>query len=182
MTALVINGDTSGSITLQAPSAAGAGTVHTLPAVSGTVMVSGNIPVFSVTNNGTGQTLSNATWTKVALNTKDFDTANAFDTTNYRYLPNVAGYYNVSGFVSGPSNNTQNQILAVYKNGSVLKWIGAVSNLNATSVTNNGPAGSMVLYLNGSTDYIEFWIFQQTGGSALTAGYAWATGFLVRTA
>ena len=181
MANVAISGDTSGAVTLTVPATAGTQTV-TFPAATGTAMVSGNMPAFSVTNNGTGQTVSNATWTKVALNTKDFDTANAFDTTNYKFLPLVAGYYQISSLVSGPSSNTQNQILAVYKNGSALKYIGSSQNLNSTSVINAGPSGSMLLYLNGSTDYIEMWIYQQTGGSITTAGYAWATGYLARAA
>ena len=139
-------------------------------------------PCFSVTNNGSAQSVANATWTKVALNTKDFDSANAFDTTNNRFQPTVAGYYQVNAFVSGPSSNTQNQVSAIYKNGAILKFLGAMQNLNATAAVNNGPSGGFLLYLNGSTDYIELWVFQQTGGTVNTAGNAYLTGFLARGA
>lgn len=159
------------------------GYTATLPATTGTVMVSGNMPAFSVTNNNSAQTVSNATFTKVILNTKDFDTATAFDaTTNYRFTPQVAGYYQINSFVSGPASNTQNQITSIYKNGSIYKFLGAVSNLNATSQSNNGESGAMLLYLNGSTDYIELWVFQQSGGSANTCTNAYLNGFLARTA
>jgi len=180
MSSLTILGDTSGSVALTAATVAGS-TAITIAAQSGTLNVGG--PAFSVTNNGVAQSVANATWTKLTLNTKDFDTANYFDaTTNYRFTPLVGGYYQVSSFVSGPSNNTQNQITAIYKNGSLYKFLGAVTNLNATAAVNNGESGSMLLYLNGSTDYIELWVFQQTGGTVSTAGSAYLTGFLARTA
>jgi len=44
MSAIVVAGDTSGSITLQAPAVAGSGTVLTLPTTSGTLVSSGAIP------------------------------------------------------------------------------------------------------------------------------------------
>ena len=179
-TAIAIAGDTSGNLAFQTS----AGTyTQTMPNATGTVMVSGNMPAFSVTNNGSAQSVSNATWTKVLLNTKDFDTATAFDaTTNYRFTPQVNGYYQFSSFCSGPSNNTQNQITAIYKNGSLYKYLGSVQNLNATSVTNDGVSGSVLVPLNGSTDYVELWLFQQTGGTVNTAGYVYLTGYLARSA
>jgi len=60
--------------------------------------------------------------------------------------------------------------------------LGAVQNLNATAVVNDGVSGSMLIYLNGSTDYMELYLFQQTGGTVNTAGSAYLTGFLARSA
>jgi hypothetical protein len=184
MASLIPSGSASGtgSMTLLAPTT-NSNQTATLPDATGTVMVSGNMPAFSVTNNGSAQSVSNATWTKVLLNTKDFDTASAFDaTTNYRFTPQVNGYYQFSSFCSGPSSNTQNQITAIYKNGSLYKYLGSVQNLNATSVTNDGVSGSVLVPLNGSTDYVELWLFQQTGGTVNTAGYVYLTGYLTRSA
>jgi len=54
MSSVVISGDTSGSVTLQAPSVAGT-TVLTLPATSGTV-ITGPGGVVAISGGGTGQT------------------------------------------------------------------------------------------------------------------------------
>lgn len=58
MSSVVISGDVSGSVTLQAPSAAGT-TVLTLPATSGTV-ITGAGGVTSVASGGTGRTTNTA--------------------------------------------------------------------------------------------------------------------------
>jgi len=65
----------------------------TLPAVTGTAMVSGNMPAFSAYANTNQTTSASYVATKVQINTKEFDTNNNFDaTTNYRFTPTVAGY------------------------------------------------------------------------------------------
>ncbi len=83
MSSIVVAGDTSGSVTLQAPAVAGS-TVLTLPAVSGTVItntagvvtqamlstnVAGNGPAFSAYPS-TPQTITSGVYTKVAANTE----------------------------------------------------------------------------------------------------------------
>ena len=59
--------------------------------------VFGNQPAFSVylSSNQTGVT--NSTSTKIQFNTKVFDTNSNFDSsTNYRFTPTVAGYYQLN--------------------------------------------------------------------------------------
>ena len=91
MSQVIIAGDTSGTITLQAPAVSGSTTL-TLPAATGTVMVSGNMPAFSAYRS-TSQSISNATWSKVQFQTEEFDTAGYYDNaTNYRFTPLIAGY------------------------------------------------------------------------------------------
>ena len=171
MASIILNGDTSGAITLAAPAVAGTNTV-TIPAATGTVMVSGNMPAFSATASA-NQTITNATNTKIQFNTKTFDTASAFDnTTNYRFTPLVAGYYQVTGTVQMQSNATGPVYLFLYKNGSSYTTLSSFAN----SVTlNNVTCGSLLMYLNGSTDYIELYVSQSSGTSLTLYGTA-ATG------
>ena len=155
MSQVIIAGDTSGTITLQAPAVSGSTTI-TLPAATGTMMVSGNMPAFSAYANA-GQTVSAGTFTKVAINTEYFDTANCFDsTTNYRFTPNVAGYYQVNGSVSFGTTGAVELIAAVYKNGSIYT---RGTNVNMTSATFGDSVITFneVMYLNGSSDYIELY-------------------------
>jgi len=182
MSSIVISGDTSGAITLSAPAVAGTNTV-TLPAATGTVQVSGNMPAFSVYagSNSAGQT--SATFAKVALNTETFDTANAFDaTTNYRFQPTVAGYYqiNASIYITAASNLSAYQ-LTFYKNGASY----TAPNYSTTVLAGIILSGSVLIYLNGSTDYLELYAYAATvaGTWVITAGSnTTMSGSLVRSA
>ena len=183
MSSIVISGDTSGAITLAAPAVSGTNTA-TLPAATGTVMVSGNMPAFSAYASG-GQSVPNATQTKIQFNNENFDTNNNFDSaTNYRFTPTVAGYYQLNAVVSFNGGvSAFSAVITLYKNGSsymsgslatpVSVSIGAASNV------------SSLVYFNGSTDYAEIYVYQTSGISlGLQAGNAVCqfSGSLVRAA
>jgi hypothetical protein len=179
MSSIVISGDTSGAITLAAPSVAGTNTA-TLPAAAGTVMVSGNMPAFSAYGNG-GQSLTNATYTKLSFQNKEFDTANCFDaTTNYRFTPTVAGYYQVSGAMT-ISGAVGVAAVSIYKNNASFKASQGVLSSAYICI-----AISSLIYLNGSTDYIELYGYQSSGITTTTyaggAVYNYFQAVLVRAA
>ena len=160
MSSVVISGDTSGAITLAAPAVSGTNTA-TLPAATGTVMVSGNMPAFAVYNSAYAS-IANATYTKLAFNTKIFDTATAFDaTTNYRFQPTVAGYYQINATITAGTSATGALYTAIFKNGSIYTQ-GNVIPLNAS--ININPVINQLMYLNG-TDYIEIYAYQNSGTS-----------------
>ena len=167
MSSVIISGDTSGAITLAAPSVSGTNTA-TLPAATGTVMVSGNMPTFSayVPSNFA---VANSTNTKVPYSVEDWDTASCYDTTNYRFTPTVAGYYQVNAalFINPPAGATSGYILLLYKNGGEYKLL---DRDQFEIFFNQLASGSAIVYLNGSTDYIEIYIWQNSGGS-LNFGY-----------
>ena len=150
---------------------------------TGTVMVSGNMPAFSASFTGTQSVTSNSI-TKVTLNTKQFDTANAFDaTTNYRFTPLIAGYYQFSYAVKGDANSgTLNAVNGqIYKNGSEpIQTYLTGSYVYPTSSNEANSTGSILLYMNGSTDYVELY-GKILGTSPYFAG-AYLTGFLARSA
>jgi hypothetical protein len=135
--------------------------------------VAGNGPAFRAHNNAT-QTLTASTWTKVQLQVEDFDTASCFDsTTNYRFTPNVAGYYQVNAVVSHNFDGSNATVIrtGIYKNGSL--YIFTQNSVNSSA----GPFGSLcvsdLIYLNGSTDYIEAYAYNQNGSPKIDGG---ATG------
>lgn len=153
---IVLMGSTSGSITLSEPAVAGSNTIS-LPAATGTAMVSGNMPAFRAYNNA-NQSITASTFTKVSLQVEDFDTASAFDnTTNYRFTPQVAGYYQVSGSIffnyAGADGNVSRVL--IYKNGTAYSI--SYNQINFSY----GPLGPInitdLIYLNGTTDYIELY-------------------------
>ena len=119
-----------------------------------------NGPAFSAYQSS-AQTLSTGVTTKIQFQSEEFDTNNNFDsTTNYRFTPTVAGYYQVTGEIQLGVIATSVAVY-IYKNGSAFKY--------GVSPTNTGGAGiTALVYLNGSTDYVE--LYGNIGaGQALSA-------------
>ena len=178
MSSVVISGDTSGSITLAAPAVSGTNTA-TLPAATGTVMVSGNMPTFA-SYIASNFSLPNSTYTKVGFDTKDWDTANCYNTSTYRYTPNVAGYYQFNVDISFNTGQSTEVVMALYKNGSACRYM-----LDFRMTTFYTGSASNLVYANGTTDYFEVYVYQVSGGSTLLIGgqnQCSFQGFLVRTA
>jgi hypothetical protein len=146
----------------------------TVPGVTGTMMVSGNMPAFSAYNSSS-TTLSAGTYTKVALQTELFDTNSNFDsTTNYRFTPTVAGYYQINGGVS--TNNPAGAVTAaIYKNGSI--YAKGSINVPQAATTLAASVVSSVVFFNGSTDYVELYALQTNGSSQTTNANSFDTYF-----
>jgi hypothetical protein len=162
---LVLQSSGGGSITIQEPATASNFT-QTLPAATGEVMVSGNQPAFSAYAS-VAQALGTNTFVKIVLNVESFDTNNNFDAvTNYRFTPTVAGYYQVNGFVS--NNAVVTVIPFIYKNGSVITT-GSISQ-GSTNNGNNGGVVCDLIFMNGTTDYIEFYAISIGSSSNTGAG------------
>ena len=126
-----------------------------MPAATGTVAVSGNTPAFSAYANAS-QSVSSGVATKVSFQVEDFDTASAFDnTTNYRFQPTVAGYYQINTTVRLSGTTPTNYNIYLYKTGSAYRTY-ASFNISAGSTTLIVSASALV-NLNGSTDYLEVW-------------------------
>ena len=173
----------SGTMTLAGPSTNSNQTI-TIPDATGTMMVSGNMPAFSAYAQG-NQSVSNNTWTKVTLAYEEFDTANCFDsTTNYRFTPNVAGYYQINGMIAGNATVTNPTIVqaAIYKNGAIYKRYSTVGN---TLDYQSGTISSIV-YLNGSTDYVELYGYLRSATAVFSgeSSYVatWFNGCMIRGA
>jgi hypothetical protein len=174
---LTQSADNSGVLQL----ASGTGNLVTVPSVTGTAMVSGNMPTFSA-QTSTTRSISSATWTKMILNVENWDTANCYDNaTNYRFTPNVAGYYQVNIAVDGGTSTNQSQIVvSVYRNGSIYR---AGSNVVTAAGVSYAAVVSSLVYLNGSTDYIEAYTY--IGASSASFASSTATYFdaaMVRSA
>jgi hypothetical protein len=153
------------TVTINASTSSG---VVITPDYSGNIQLQYNgvaAPAFSAYNSST-QTLSSATYTKIQFQTEEFDTANCFDnSTNYRFTPNVAGYYQIGGGISSASSAT-GIIVNLYKNGSShrLLYFNGFGDFSRS----NGGFGSALVYMNGSTDYVELYGYFTTGQSVTT--------------
>ena len=129
------------------------------------VTVNVNRPAFHA-YLGANQTAADATATKLNINTETYDTDGCFDTSTYRFTPTEAGKYFVYGNAEWYSTgNTFNFGAArIYKNGSVLFSLG--HNGNASGGAQEGKEPSGVVDMNGSTDYLELYVYQDTSDSS----------------
>lgn len=112
---------------------------------------------------------SNATaptsfWTKVPIDTVDYDPSSIWDATNKRFIPNQAGYYLFLGCVRRTTGGAYAIIQA--KNGSADLSFGTDS--GSTSLL--AMQGSVLVHANGSTDYFE--LFMGGAAGTLTGGRA----------
>ena len=159
---LKLTSDTSGEIELQS-----AGTTIATVDSTGLTMASGKLlastgPAFSATRTTT-QTFSDSTFTKLQVNTETFDTNSNYDsTTNYRFTPTIEGYYQINGNITFAGASAGYVQVAIFKNGGLF--------INGSGIPNNTSVGGMatassVIFLNGSTDYVEFYAWQNSGGS-----------------
>ena len=137
-------------------------------------------PSFSAYQS-TLQSIPNSASTKLQFQSKDFDITNAFDAvTNYRFQPLVAGYYQIDGsyFLS---TGAQAVFISAYKNGVEARrglQFGGVAGVGQSSCV------SAMIFLNGSTDYVELFANQGSGGAINTisgAALTYFQSFLART-
>ena len=167
---IVLQSTGGGSITINEPTTASNFT-QTLPASTGTVMVSGNMPAFSAYLSA-NQTVTTSTFVKVLLDAENFDTNNNFSSS--RFTPTIAGYYQISAGLRVPTVSTP--ICVIYKNGSAY----ARGSYLATDGYNS--VASALVYCNGSTDYIELYGYTNATTFAGIQSETFMSGVLVRTA
>ena len=171
----------TGVFTLESP-ATNTNRTLVLPDEAGTVLTTAtpgvpvNGPAFSCLM-ASDQTIAGGVFTKVQFNLKEFDTNTNFDAvTNYRFTPTVSGYYQCNGSVY-PSTTVSSVQAVIYKNGSMFK--------RGFSTSTNGMAQvSVLIYMNGTTDYIELYTY--IGGTTPTISnndsLTWFQAALVRSA
>jgi hypothetical protein len=152
----------------------------TIPATTGTLLTTAtagvpvNGPAFSAYQSS-AQTLSSLTDTKILFQTEEYDTNSNYDTSNSRFTPTVAGYYQIN-FAFRVNTTITGTRPMLYKNGIKYKWGGeSTSSLSAGVFS--------LIYLNGTTDYVECYALVGTG-QALSTGLdlTWFNGCLVRSA
>jgi hypothetical protein len=125
--------------------------------------VAGNGPLIYATTTVSTSVPTGTTATKITLNTVSPDTNNNFSTANSRFTPTVAGHYQIN-VVVGASAGANALCAYVFRNG--LNTIsGNVVNATTYSTTN-----SIILYCNGSTDYIELFAAHVQGSTVALTG------------
>ena len=171
-TGLVQSADNSGIIQFQSNGT----TIMTVSSTGVSTQV--GVPAFSAYQSS-AQSVSSGTWTKITFTTVDFDTNSNYSTANSRFTPTVAGYYQVTGRIRPNSTNGEAEI-GIYKNGSA--WFHG-SNVNVSSGNQWGVLGTGLLYMNGSTDYVEIYLYITNSATVSTSRQnTYFQGCLVRSA
>lgn len=155
--------------------------------------VAGNGPAFSAYPSANQTSVASATNTLIVLNTEEYDTASCFNNTGstvgsipaYAFLPNVAGYYQITGAVAMPvTTNNYGIFPGIYKNGSFYR-AGTSGQSNANMYAQSSM--SVLVYLNGTTDYVQLYVYGYTNGGTFTVVtqsglYTYFSGVMVRSA
>ena len=163
----------SGTMTLAGPSTNSNQTVS-IPDATGTMMVSGNMPAFSIYLGGSTQSISSGAFTKVSFDTTTFDTNSCI--SSGRFTPNVAGYYQLNtNILFNSIAVTTIIIVAIYKNGANY----ARGNGGYLSNTSGDAEilATTLAYANGTTDYFEVYVYQNSGVSKTVYNDAGLTSF-----
>lgn len=142
-----------------------------------------NGSVVSVYRNTPDQSVTSATFVKVQLNAELHDTDSTFDsTTNYRWTPTVAGYYNISFLVGVNASSGLTAVLCgIYKNGSAIAYGTYTSGVSGIS---GASGGNKLIYMNGTTDYIELFGYGNGTSVVFQSGQTgtYLTAYLARSA
>jgi hypothetical protein len=120
------------------------------------------------------QTVTGSTSTKVQYNTENFDTDSCYDpTTNYRFTPNKAGYYEVTAQFLFVTAGAFGQI-SIIKNGGAA----TSAHRDAGQEGVGYAAVTDLISMNGTTDYLEVFAYLQNGaGTEQILGYTDASFF-----
>jgi len=119
-----------------------------------------NTPAF-LANLSADQTISNNSYTKLTMNTEIFDDGGCFDSSsNYRFTPTTAGKYYV--YVKGryiSQTDYDNNTFTIWKNGS-----NYAEGRNTNRYYDTCFIG-VIIDFNGSSDYVEAYTQQTSGGN-----------------
>jgi hypothetical protein len=125
-----------------------------------------NGPAFSAYRGTSAQSITQNTYTKVQLNTENFDSDNCFDsTTNYRFTPTKAGKYQMNAVALLSQSAAARLIIVIYKNGT------AHLRLYDNTTSSSAPTGgaSTLIDMNGTTDYLELYVYSAAATQTVDA-------------
>lgn len=122
-------------------------------------------PSFMAYRGTSSQTVSSATQTKVALNAEIFDTDNCYDTSTFRFTPTKAGKYQVNATLYISQSGTARELCAIRKNGAAFMYIFDTTTTNTDNILGN----SVLISMNGTTDYLELWCLSMAATNTIPA-------------
>jgi hypothetical protein len=158
------------------------GDINVTPNGTGKFVPSGGVAFSAYV--GSSFNVSASTITTVQYNTEIYDSHGYFDSsTNYAFTPLVAGYYQINGAVTSSGALVDGAVwqLALTKNGTSV-FADARDCMGVSGIGHIACSG--LVYLNGSTDYVQGKIFHTDSGTeaVLNSTSCSFSGFLVTKA
>ena len=192
---LTPNASGTGTVTLTVPSTSTDRTL-TLPDNTGDVLTTGSVaettkvPMFHVCP-ANSKSIGDAVNTTVIFDHVRFDTHNAWDNTNYRYVAPIAGYYWISmGLYFDTSGGyAQSLVTASIRFNGDTGNVGSGRVMLRNGTDNNehelGGTASFIVYFNGTSDYVDGLAYFNADGTRTylgSVGYnqSWLCGHLLR--
>lgn len=137
--------------------------------------VAGNGPAFLV--SGAGTACANAVLTLITFTSETFDTNGCYNNTGstvtlngvsapaYSFAPNVAGYYQFTASLFSDGSAADRPSIYLYKSGGPY-----ISTYSAGTGIAGGQSYQIsgLIYLNGSSDYVQCYYVQSSGGTTTT--------------
>jgi hypothetical protein len=117
-------------------------------------------PAFSAYGTAV-QNISTGTFTKVTFGAEDYDTNNNFASS--RFTPTVAGYYQLNLKLQVAATSLTRVIADFRKNGDAGingRCLDFIATLGSFGIYN----GTSIVYFNGSTDYVEIFVYADGTG------------------
>lgn len=122
--------------------------------------------LLDVARASSNQNIANNTYVKIEFNSTI--SGSGWDGTNFRFKPTVPGVYLVTLFCyteaySGSSPDVARNVLSLYKNGTEFSWTAIANKSSITAALS--PTLTCLVSLNGSSDYIEGFIYMEDSGN-----------------
>jgi hypothetical protein len=128
----------------------------------------GNTPAVYTTADATA--VADSTWTKVEYGTDTFDTHSAFSSHKFTVPSGCAGLYCVTWNVGGWNMTDQERMqTSIYKNGSAVDQGDFARQLISYASAIGASVENTCLLDLDASDYIEVYVWQNSGGSVNTA-------------
>lgn len=118
------------------------------------------------------QNLTNITPAPITFTNELIDSisGHSITTNTSRYTPNVAGWYESHGAVVVAASATGMLVAQFRKNGALVTGSPYEADLSSNQAfAFNAATMASTIYCNGSSDFIELWANQNSGGTVATA-------------
>jgi hypothetical protein len=133
------------------------------------------------------QSVANATNTAITFTDEIVDTLgwHSTSTNTSRITPTVAGWYMVQGKVTFGTSTAGGRNASIWKNGVAIDGSAGYITMGSLNGSESIHTSLTMVYVNGTTDYIELYVIQNSGGAVNTATavaeISSLTAMLVRT-
>lgn len=130
--------------------------------------------VCRATLGGTDQPLPASTVTRVSFTATNYNVGSAFNTASQRFQPSTAGYYLVAVQLHVINASVGAHFgFDLHKNGTAYYTVGGAIPSNGRGYAVN----TDTVYMNGATDYLEVFGFQNGSATAAIHGGSYTTWF-----